>query len=594
MCGIFGSVSNKKVPITKNILLHRGPDDWGTKYFNSTSKNITIFQSRLSIIGLGKQGHQPYEKYAGKVLTYNGEIYNYRKLREELKNEYGVAIETETDTEVLYECLINFGLEKTLAKINGIFAFSFFDINIKIMYLARDQMGVKPVYYYHQNDLFLFSSESKSFFELGLVKPTLNRSALGEYFANGWVYEPDTLFKDVYKLEAGTYITYNITNNSLMKKRYWDISSTFDDDCPDISAIVEEQTVADVPIGCYFSGGIDSTILAYLLMEKKVVYLNLSLNDSESERVKMMENCYGVSVKKVFYEKEQLNLYKELIYYLDEPIADSAIIPAYLLAKKARELGRIVMLSGMGGDEIDAGYTRHHILANLWKYRIIKYIPEKVLKSIFKGKTMRNLLRMRSFVCNESPDNYYSLTSFLNEKEITGLIGNDCLAGYAKKIDNMCANLPGKKKYFYLDMKGFLSSHNLIYMDKASMAASVEVRVPLLDKNLAKHYFSDIDNKSLVGKKRLKSLLKKLIGDNYISLKKEGFRYFINDWILNEIKWQDVIDFYKDTNVINVDLVLIWLKQMRKDVDSVSMKLWSVYTLYLWITIFNVAICEKK
>lgn len=587
MCGIFGYVGSKELTIKKNILTHRGPDDWGVKNIKANDRNLTFFQSRLSIIGIGEQGHQPFEKYSGKILIYNGEIYNFKLIKQDLINEFKINFITETDTEVLYESLICWGLEKTLRKLNGMFAFSYFDMEIDVLTIVRDNLGIKPLYYSITEDNFVFSSEIKTFFELKVRKPVLDENYIGEYFANGWIYEPNTLFQNINKLSAGHYVKLSIKKMSIKETKYWDINDKNDFITPDINSIVKNQTISDVPIGNYFSGGIDSSIITYILKDKDLLNLNLDMIDGESERVKLMRDNYKLNIKSFKVAGSNLSTYEKLIFNLDEPIADPAIIPAYLLAKESKKLKRTVMLSGMGGDEIDAGYSRHKIINSIFLKKAVLLIPEIVINIFFKKKKRRDFLRLKEFSRNPKPENYYSLTSYFTDKEISELISNsDWHNSYRSKINKICENVTGIKKYFYLDIKGFLASHNLIYMDKASMAASVEVRVPFLDKKLAQHFFNTIDEN--IGKKRLTSFLKNDLKGLYKKTKKSGFSYEINEWLKSDINWDEVVSFYSKKGLLNINVINGYIKSIDTDIESVSMKLWSIYTLYLWLKTFNV------
>lgn len=583
MCGIFGSISKEKININNNLLGHRGPDDWGVEYIKD-NLSLTFFQSRLSIIGLGEQGHQPYRKFKEYILCYNGEIYNYKLLKENLEKSKNIKFKSETDTELLYMYLIHYGINKTLDDIDGIFAFSFYNEKTKKIFLARDHLGVKPFYYHLDSENFFYSSEPKVFFDLDILKPKLNKNHLGEYLANGWLYEPDTLFEGVKKVQAGHYIELDIAEFSFVETKYWDITNKPNIKMPDIDKIIKEQTISDVPIGIYFSGGIDSSVVTHSLLNQNLIFLNLNLEDSESSRVKDFEKLYNIKVKKIAYKESNLETYNKLVYFMDEPVSDPAIIPAYLLAKTARDLGCTVMLSGMGGDEIDAGYTRHKILLRPFFFKLLSYLPNI---PFLKGKKKRDLQRLKNFFKEKEPYNYYSLTSYFSEKEINLLVDKNWKSKYRRKINSIVKDLSGIMQYFYLDIKGFLTSHNLLYMDKASMAASIEVRVPLIQKDIASYFFNSIINKNKGKQKyRLKNLLKSKMRENYKDTKKEGFRYPINKWIKEDINWLEIITFFEQNNILYTKQIKLWVDISKKDANIVSMKLWSIYTLYIWLKSF--------
>ena len=297
-----------------------------------------------------------------------------------------------------------------------------------------------------------------------------------------------------------------------------------------IKEIIKSQTITDVPYGIYFSGGYDSSIISYVLKDQNLINLNLALEGSESKRLNILEEKYDLKIKKLSPNKNFKEVYDKLIFYMDEPISDPAIVPAYELALKSKELGIPVMLSGMGGDEIDAGYSRHKIILNLYKYQIIRLLPD-FLVELMPNRYKKNISRLKSFMKNPVPANYFSLASYLNKSEIDSLLNYNWFDFYKKKIERITISFPKDKKFFILDFVGFLSSHNLLYMDKASMASSIEVRVPLLDKNLVGEYFKKIHvfNKRK-SKKRLKSILKHYLGKNYIDTKKEGFSHPIGDF----------------------------------------------------------------
>ncbi len=585
MCGIFGSITDNKFEITENLLPHRGPDDWGVVSVLVNSKHITLFQSRLSIIGLGDQGHQPFEKDSEYKMIFNGEIYNFQSIKARLQEDHNIDFITETDTEVLYEALINYGIDKTLKLLNGIFAFAFLNLNNSTISLVRDHLGVKPLYYFQNESQFLFSSEIKSFLNLNLVIPNLNKEKLGEYLANGWIYEPDTLFKDIFKLESGHYLVYNISDCKSSITRYWSLNQTTNTPI-DVRKSICNQTISDVAIGNYLSGGIDSSIIAIALKELDVLNINMDLGDEETDRVNILKDHYGLEVKSFQPSGFPLSLYSRLIYFMDEPIADPAIIPAFLLAKASKEMDRTVMLSGMGGDEIDGGYARQSIIKQLGIFKMVMFIPV-CTKYFLSRKGKRDFLRLKNFFKSPSPGNYFALTSYFSKKEVDELISYNWHDEYEKKIKSFTQEYSSAKRFYILDFKGFLSSHNLIYMDKASMAASVEVRVPFLDNVLAANFFQDYEKN--IGKKRLKLYLKGIMGNDYKTSKKQGFRYPIKEWLLKEINWIEICEFYDQKKLLNTIMIKGYLKELRNGNDT-EMKLWIIYTLYLWLVKFKVNI----
>lgn len=593
MCAIFGFVGSREISIDENIMPHRGPDSWGAKVVELAGKVVTLFHSRLSIIGHGEQGNQPYSKDGKNFLIYNGEIYNYREIRKLLEDE-GISFVSDTDTEVLYEAMRHWPVSRVLDELNGMFAYAYLARTDGVLTLVRDPLGIKPCYYASQGGGFMFSSETKSFFELGLLTPMIRRSLIPEYLANGWVYEPDTLFEDVYKLSAGHYMTLDIRTQEMAIHRYWSVDDAPAGAMPDLASVARSQTLADVKVGNYLSGGVDSSIIATALRDHPdMLHLNLDFFDSESVRVNYLEEHYGLNVQRFKPTGRHAELFRKLIYHLDEPVADPAIIPAYFLAERSRDLGRIVMLSGMGGDEIDAGYNRHRIIERMGALKWVRWLPMIAVK-VFRGKRRRDAERLLSFFKKPTPDNYYSLTSYFTEQEISAVTRQvDWKVPYGRKLARLLQGQRGKRSFFFLDIIGFLTSHNLLYMDKASMAASVEVRVPLLDKNVVASYFQDIEKQSS-GKKRLRGFLRKLVGSGYFEVQKQGFRYPVRNELMEKADWEEIIGFFHDSELLDSSVVRTYVDCYKSDPARMEMKLWAVYTLYLWMKVFDVQSSEVR
>jgi asparagine synthase (glutamine-hydrolysing) len=569
----------------------RGPDSWNVYETKSGNNFIVMFHSRLSIIGIGDQGRQPFQEIDGKILIFNGEIYNYKTLKDELRQEFNIQFKTETDTEVLYYGLIYWGIDKTLNKINGIFVFSFYDKTNNKFLIARDNLGVKPLYYFHKNDELAISSECKAFFSQNICEPNIRKELLGEYFANLWIYEPNTLFQDIYKLEAGCYMIFE--NGRLTKKRYWSLNESVDNK-PIISEIVKLQmTTSDVKVGAYLSGGIDSSIIAASLKENPITFFNLDLEGEENRRLEHLRELFKLNIIKSYPTFKNLKSYEYLIRQIEEPIADPSIIPSYELAKGAKEIGCTVMLSGMGGDEIDCGYSRSNIIKYISLLKplvlISKLIPQKIIQFILKDKKYSYYRRLSNFIADITPTNYFALTYYFSRQEIDDLVAYDWYTDYKKRIDALMETKRGIKRFYELDFKGFLASHAMILTDKASMAASVEVRVPLLDKNLVNYFYKDIHKRINSKKRRLRHELRKYIDKENFKVKKEGFIYPIREWLEHEVVWSDIISVFEKMHLLNTSYIKKLVEELYKNKSNdIEIKLWSIYTLFLWIKVFKI------
>lgn len=621
MCGIFGLVASSDESVDDYLtfkpserrrpaLDHRGPDDWGRAIFLCDGAEVYLEHSRLSIIGLGPQGRQPFPEYgnASVVLSYNGEIYNYRKLRRILKGRHGQSFTTDTDTEVVYKGYKVWGLQGLLSRLVGIYAFCLADRRKGCLFLVRDPLGVKPLYYTQAP--FSFASEAKAIFEHTRRNPHVNYQVIGEYIANFWVYEPDTLFRGVRKLEAGHYLRLDCESGNVQKTQYWDILED-GDSAPaqdseleaDLHEVISDQLVSDVDVGMYLSGGIDSTIVAhYASQHQELLALNLETaagETGEGANVSRLEEASRLKVERFTPHADMLDVYRQMTYHMDEPIADPAIIPAYLLAEEASERGVRVMLSGMGGDEIFAGYRRMNVL----KHRQLLKAAHPLIRAaaqVYPGRNSRvrrNLTRVANFAAKPAPDNYFSLAYYYSREEVTALVGgSQWWVRFSSKIRDLLADknfVDDLQVFQYLDIRGYLSSHNLLYMDKASMAASVEARVPLLDHRLAKKYFNLSTRRKLQDglKGTLKNHLVSIRGEEYLPGRKEGFSFPI-DQLVQTSKFSDQMRRMRHSPRLTS---LLGPKEVRRVVDReyergtpLPMKLWCIYTLWLWLEEFDV------
>lgn len=612
MCGIVGAVKYPIKPSVESCLSHRGPDssdDFATEIDGSA---IYLGHTRLSIIGLGEQGRQPMHD-DGIHVTYNGEVFNYRELRKELQSD-GHSFDTDTDTEVLLKGYREWGLEQLLGQIHGMFGFALLDEHEWNMYVCRDQLGVKPLYYIDNEDGFVFASEIKAILSGTDVEAVLRRDRVGEYLANHWVYEPDTLFEGIYKLSAGTYLTVDCATGACERSRYWDPihdakpPGAYRNDLAELlESTIDEQMRSDVSVGMYLSGGIDSSLIAHYATRIDPEITALHLRDDERHsgaeyaNLQRLDDEYPFDLHSFTPERSMVELFEEMIYYLDEPIADPAVIPAYLLAREASDMDIRVMLSGMGGDEIFAGYRRMRILR--WQ-RYLRWLwPAAAVAAKLHpdrdGDVRRNLGRAARFLRSPTPDNYHSLAYYFSREEIGNLLNR---LDWHESYEDRIASLLGDREFDslaeqfqFLDLRGFLASHNFMYADKASMAAGVEVRVPLASHRIAEEYFRQpLAEKTANGLKTpLRSVARDLFGDEFVEYRKEGFGFPIDKILESDEMRDELASLTTDDRIqqlFDTDYVDEIIDNHYRGAEQNGMKIWNLYTLWLWLREFDVTV----
>lgn len=631
MCGIFGIFSKNQAEIVESELNdvvsrmnHRGPDARGRITDCIESCLFSLAHTRLSIIDLSSSANQPFVINDNFYLVFNGELYNFRELKKELETS-GHVFRTNSDTEVLLRAYMEWG-ENFLYKLDGMFSFIIVDRVKNLVFFARDHLGIKPLYYYVDSDNNLYlGSEIKSFFAIDKVKCQIDSSLLGEYLANMWVAEPDTLFKDIFKLPAGWCGTYG--EQGLKLKKYWDLPVIEYNNTNNEQEIIEristllqkacaKQLISDVPIGIYISGGLDSTaILQQVYKHNKVRLTGVIAGFDNDDLVyegtssdlfyarQLLKSFPEIQSYELILKPEMISYYRDLIWFMDEPIADPAVIPSYLLAKKSRELGCKVMLSGMGGDELFCGYNRFNLIQKTrgiprWAGSLAR-MAVKVMGYPLPGKSRklaRDIDRASRFISQPNEIGYQSLIGYFDPKTISKLLNSqDWLIEYGNKYSfNEREDLDQFRKFLYHDFKGFLASHNLIYADKSSMAAGVEVRVPLLDKELVEFVWKLDPSFLMKGgqlKYPLKKILEKDIEPEIIYRKKAGFSAPVRSWINKDIR-DEILSLLTNTNSVLYNYIdfkvvqAIIEDQFKKNIDR-TMEIWILYTLQLWMETFS-------
>ncbi|MFC3907951.1 asparagine synthase (glutamine-hydrolyzing) [Legionella dresdenensis] len=543
MCGLSGYISktsDKNLEQSLEALSHRGPDASGIWRTKEGAFYLGFGHVRLSILDLTDESNQPFLD-TGYSLIFNGEIYNYQEIRTELE-ELGLQFKTKSDTEVILQSYKVWGLD-CIPRFEGMFAFAIADLEKKQVILARDRLGIKPLYYYHDQDEFIFSSEIRGLSPVKQEKLALDQSQYAEFLLNGWLYEPKTGFKDVEKVPPGYCFVYDLDNGRVEKIEYYNPLTSIAPN-KEIEFLISEslklQSLADVRLGLFFSGGVDSSVLA-LASKGQIDGLFVKYDDAEGQddSVYALEIASNINmpVETIRIETGKdnpaaiLDDFRRVAANTEEPISDFTFLATERIAAKARENGYKVMLSGMGGDELFAGYPRYQVVKNRRLVMslgfLIKLFSPVLRKIPALAKKADRLLRFSTQT--DFFKAYTSLIGYFSPSEVNRLLKDnhacDALWQWGKKQLARLKNLSPLKKAMYFDRLGFLP-HNLMVTDKASMLQSIEVRVPLMSNELADFGFHSKDSQLIdrnTGKKPLKQMLLAGLPAELINRKKVGF-----------------------------------------------------------------------
>ncbi|MEW5818839.1 MAG: asparagine synthase (glutamine-hydrolyzing) [Cyanobacteriota bacterium] len=517
ICGIIGSSSEEIIKKMSDALYHRGPDEVGY-YF---SEKICLCNRRLSIIDL-QTGTQPiYNEDKSIVVVFNGEIYNFQAIRDDLEKK-GHIFTTKTDTEVIVHAYEEFGTE-CLRRFNGDFAFSLYDSNKDITFIARDRLGIRPLYYSHLNDKILFASELKALLASGMINKELNYNSINKYLTLRYCFGTDTFFKSVKKLPPASYML--IKDNNIIINKFWDIDYTpvyyksYRDYIDRFEEIFENSVklrmISDVPFGAFLSGGVDSSFIVAMMAKHSNVpvetySIGFNLDIDETSDSKKLANHFGCNHHEIMIENQSYDLIPEIVKCLDEPLGDSIIIPTYLLNREAAKSLKVV-LTGEGADEIFGGYV--HQIAMHYGSVFNKYTPEFITNNILipsitkspmqlldklfpypsglgqKGK--EKLLKYLSNISNIE-NSYFSIASVFSPIDKS----NYYHPAFVERLNNLTVNnefaallnknrdLPVLNQLIDLDTKYWLADYTLFKQDRLTMANSIEGRIPYLDHNL--------------------------------------------------------------------------------------------------------------
>ncbi len=599
MCGIVGFVSHKKkkdkdLEGMLNRIEHRGPDGVGT-YFKD---DVALGHRRLSIIDLSTGGQPMYNEDKSVVIVFNGEIYNYQTLKEELK-EKGHTFSTTSDTEVIIHGYEEYGYD-VLKKLRGMFTFVIYDEKKKELFGARDHFGIKPFYYYKTEDVFLFGSEIKAFLDHSEFKKELNKDVLDEYLRFNYTPSEATFFKNVYKLEPGHYFVCKDFNLDIHK--YFDVTfdpkdQEFSNLVEDIAACMKDSTekhmISDVEVGSFLSSGIDSSYLVALAKPDKTYTVGYDIKkyDEISYAEDLAEKLNIHNTSKKISKDEYFKVIPKIMYHMDEPLADPAAVALYFVAELASKDVKVV-LSGEGADEFFGGYNNYHQEVDFGFYNKIPFFIRNVIAKIclhlpeVKGL---NFLVRRGL---KLEDYYIGVNTVFTERESKKYLTfkensktNKELLAPIFKLQKGKSNVIQKQA---VDIHFWLARDILQKADKMTMAHSIEGRVPFCDLEVFNLARTIPDNYKVNGnntKYALRMAAKVVIPNESYNKKKLGFPVPLREWIKDEdiyLKIEEAFDSDISLELFNnkkIHKLLIDHKNGKKDNYK---KIWTLYTFIVW------------
>jgi asparagine synthase (glutamine-hydrolysing) len=561
MCGICGEISLIDAKVDANVLdamvaslRHRGPDDQGI----FVEGNIGLGHSRLSIIDPSPSGHQPmFDAHQEIVIVFNGEIYNYRELRKEFLDE-GVKLRSQCDTEVILYLYRKYGTNCP-KYLRGMFAFAIWDRKTKRLFAARDRMGIKPFYYYLDSRRLAFASEIKAIVQIPDADLALSLPAIANYFTYGHSFAPQTIYQRIQKLPPGHWMMVEETGVTL--RRYWEIPVN-DTSNGDFAGCAKEllrlladsvrcHLIADVPVGVFLSGGTDSSLIAALAARQKSepvqtfsVGFDVGGHYNELASARQVATAIGANHHELVVESFSVpSLLEKLVWHYDEPFADAACMPTYLISEFARRSVKVI-LSGEGGDEVFGGYRRYITQLLSPYYRCFAWFLQKdssLRQTIESRRGLRRVKKVLESFDFANDDERYAhwLTSFtpaLRQEFFEGSLqeferGYDAAEIYHRRFAEVGSD--STNRLLYADMKTWLPDTYLEKVDKATMAVSLEARVPLLDHFVVEYAFSlpGIYKISKFRKKRiLRAAAAGLVPDSILTKPKHGFSVPLDEW----------------------------------------------------------------
>jgi asparagine synthase (glutamine-hydrolysing) len=627
MCGIAGFVNFGDAGDLAEMALkeqaHRGPDSrhvWA-------ADNITLVHLRLSIIDLDPRSDQPFIKN-GLVMVFNGEIYNYRELRSRLQDaDPALEFRTDSDTEVLLEWY-RLKREECLADLIGMFAFAIYDQAEQTLFLARDHFGIKPLFYTFIGERLAFASELKALVKIPGFNRTINPIALVGAMNYLWVPGNETMFEGCSKLPPAHFLRLDVSGPVLRPviKEYWrpltrvvrtDEKATIEALTECLEASVRRHMIADVPVSSFLSGGLDSSLISVMAARTGVNLSTYTIGTAEEDKkvekmpadekyARMVATQFHFDHHEIVVKADIIKDLPKMVYMLDEPIGDPAALNTYLICKSAREKGVKVLLSGMGADELFFGYRRQRATLLTSRYQRVPAFLRKPLeafagilpvKAFGKGiRVVRWLKRFLSFAELSPEEAYMRSYSYYNGKELQELFVADISTYYGELREQHKQFYTDNEfdepinKMCYTDMHLFMTGLNLTYTDRASMAASVEVRVPFIDREVvqtALQIAGSLKYKKKQGKYILKKVAEKYLPHSIVYRPKASFGAPIRSWISHDLKplTDELLSErqVKARGLFNYDFIKQLIDEDRKGAADHAYRIYQLITLELWL-----------
>lgn len=640
MCGLVGFLGEALSPLDllnnmTNAIVHRGPDDQGVWFDNAVG--IGLSHARLSILDLSPAGHQPmHSAFDRYVLVFNGEIYNHHLLRDELEALSSRKWRGYSDTETLLAAIEQWGLEATLKKTKGMFAIALWDKQTETLYLARDRMGEKPLYYGWLNGVFVFASELKAIKALPDFNIPINRNALALYLRYSCIPAPFSIYENLFKLEPGTIISTRRGENKIRKSVYWStlevlkkgaqdpFTGTADEAVTQLEAVLQNavalQMDADVPLGAFLSGGIDSSTIVALMQSQSsqnvrtfsIGFDNKAYNEAEHARA-VASHLGSEHFDMYVSGQDALDVIPKLPHIYDEPFADSSQIPTFLVSQIAKQKVT-VSLSGDAGDELFGGYDRYQLAnrawakvnriprpirnafssaakslpAGFWKgfFSPLDAVKSKPGKPVFYGDKFLKACDLLNF---ESRSDFYH-KGFMshNLDSHSWVLGSSAINSSFDTADfSQAAYL---EEMMALDMLHYLPNDILTKVDRAAMAMSLETRVPLLDPSVIQFAASlplGYKVRDGVGKWVLRQVLYKHVPKELIERPKMGFGVPLAEWLRGPLKdWAEALLDEKrlyDEGFFNVTLVRQKWLEHSSGLRNWHVQLWDILMFQAWL-----------